>query len=200
MAIDVNVNVSISCPDIRDAVKFIAETMTPKDTAQAECPPWTVTSVPPLSPGRVTTLAPSATANVDTAKTARKKAKKVEPVTETPTSVTESPTPVTETVDPIAENPAPITPEPATPSAEAAIPTAPAQPAEDAPGPIPTVSTHYTKSDLVAGIQSLVDKDASYQGKVLDLLNSHGARKLSALSEDYYDMFAYQLRQMGAQI
>ena len=193
MAIDVNVNVNISCPDIRDAVKYIAETMTPKSTAQPECPPWTITSVPPLSPGRVTTLAPSAAASVDATKTARKKAKKVEPVTETPTSVTE-------TATPIAENPAPITPEPATPSAEAVIPTASAQSAEDAPSPIPTANTHYTKSDLIAGIQGLVDKDASNQGKVLDLLVSHGVKKLSDLSEDYYDMFAYQLRQMGAQI
>lgn len=196
MAIDVNVNVNISCPDIRDAVKYIAETMTPKDTTQPECPPWTVTSaagVQTIAPGCVANLVPSATASVDATKSTRKKTKKAEPVTE-------SPTPITETATPITENPAPIAPETVAPPVEAAIPTAPAQPAEDVPGPIPTVSTHYTKSDLVAGIQSLVDKDASYQGKVLDLLNSHGARKLSALSEDYYDMFAYQLRQMGAQI
>ena len=196
MAIDVNVNVNISCPDIKDAVKYIAETMTPKSTAQPECPPWTITSaagVQTIAPGCVANLVPSATASVDATKSTRKKTKKAEPVTE-------SPTPITETATPITENPAPITPETVAPPVEAAIPTAPAQPAEDVPDPIPTVSTHYTKSDLVAGIQSLVDKDASYQGKVLDLLNSHGARKLSALSEDYYDMFAYQLRQMGAQI
>lgn len=194
MAIDVNVNVNISCPDIKDAVKYIAETMTPKSTAQPECPPWTVASaagVQTIAPGCVASLTPSATASVDATKTARKKAKKAEPVAEFPT-------PVTETATPITENPVPITPEPVAPPVEAAIPTA--QPAEDAPGPIPTVSTHYTKGDLIAGIQNLVDKDTAYQGKVLDLLVSHGARKLSDLSEDYCDMFAYQLRQMGAQI
>ena len=196
MAIDVNVNISIACPDIRDAVKYIAETMTPRNTTQPECPPWTVTSTvgaQTIKPGCVADLAPSATASIDTTKTARRKYKKAEPIAE-------NLAPATESVTPIAESPAPVTPEPVAPPVETAIPTTPVQPAEVAPGPIPTANTHYTKSDLITGIQELVDKDTSNQSKVLDLLSGFGAKKLSDLSEDYYDMFAYKLRQMGAQI